>query len=337
MRRKSARTSGKQSPEKAKLLDSPATKLRRTSRRRRKSTSESENSEDEQEVKRTPEVETSPNGANIKQAPPDVDNNDSLIEKKAEIIEETMEKPDKKIKLKRNRSSGTHDKIQTNAEDKQSSRRSRRRGSPKTEERTHQEDDDEDRKGKGKSKGKTKSAKIEKSQPPNESETHNESDISTNAQVTPQSPQIVNTNLMVDNVVDVAENTEDNKGTEIREQNEGDGTGDTDTKDKNVVCDGDNVINKTEIESTQNTEDINEKPTDTVVDLCESNTEKITDSSDNSDIKIVESIVSSEETKTEEVTITGESIVFILSSAKMFILINALQKQKKKRKLYKPK
>ncbi|KRT78919.1 RNA binding protein [Oryctes borbonicus] len=235
MRRKSTRTSGKLSPEKGKQTDSPVAKSRRTTRRRRKSTSESEHSEDEPEIKHTTEQEGTSNLTNPTRTSLDTETNAGTIEKKLlENKEEPMEKHEKKIKLKRNRSSGTHDGIDTNTEDKYSSRRTRRRGSPKMEDKSHREDDGDDRKGKGKSKGKTKSTKIEKSQPPNEFETHNESDISTNAQVTPQSPQIVNTNLMVDNEVDVAENAEENKSSET-DRNEEDRTGDTDTKGKKSI------------------------------------------------------------------------------------------------------
>ncbi|KAK9737236.1 hypothetical protein QE152_g10917 [Popillia japonica] len=194
-------------PNKSYEAKNPATRRsRRTSKRRRKSTSESENSEDDQEAKNTTE-QVPPNDGNTKSTS-DAENNDVVNAKEAEK-EETMDKQEKKIKLKRDR------------------------------------DDVDHRRWKKKRIGKM-TMTIEK------------------IKVTAQSPQIVNTNLMVDNVVDVAENAEDNKSKE-NEPIEEDRTADSNTKDVIVTCDENNTVVEENKELTGNDIQANDTAT-TVVD-----------------------------------------------------------------------
>ncbi|GJQ83533.1 hypothetical protein Trydic_g10885 [Trypoxylus dichotomus] len=107
--------------------------------------------------------------------------------------------------------------------------------------------------------------------------------------VTPQSPQIVNTNLMVDNEVDVAENAEENKSTET-ERTEDDPTGDTDNKvEKSVAHDElnnstkENDVNEGQIETESQIKTEDKTETARTPELVETHNEKVVSCVNSSD------------------------------------------------------
>nr|XP_022908138.1 apoptotic chromatin condensation inducer in the nucleus isoform X1 [Onthophagus taurus] len=177
MRRKSTRNAAK-AQEKAKPAEQPTRKSRRTSKRRRKSTSsESEKSEEEQEM---PQMVV----AEAEKVASDSEVNSTLEENTEKEVPQIIEK-----KTRRNKASSSPMVSDSKLAEEGNENKSRNSNRLRQREATKPEDDvdGEGRADKGKSKGKTR-AKVDH-EPTDASGTVTESEICTNAQVTPLSPQ----------------------------------------------------------------------------------------------------------------------------------------------------
>ncbi|KAF2898669.1 hypothetical protein ILUMI_07503 [Ignelater luminosus] len=209
MRRKSSRNASKASSEK---VSEPTRKSRRHSKRRKRSSSrssseESNDTEPKTLVQKDTEVtaedtptaknEENPDGEESVWTVSSSETTSGEIQKLKICLTKptpSPEKPEHSSRRRRNKS-GSHAEEDIASPDEKTSRKSRHRGT--TEEQEEQPEDVEDKKGKGKSKTKHRS-KSEKSPKIQDVEEQTQSDISENAQVTPQSPQAA-IDIRVDN------------------------------------------------------------------------------------------------------------------------------------------
>ncbi|XP_018320732.1 apoptotic chromatin condensation inducer in the nucleus [Agrilus planipennis] len=183
MRRRSTRSSTKVSPEKP--IDSPSNKPRLRSRRRRSS---SRSSSEEPTRKRV--LRNSANKSDRK----------SPENEKKEDNNENIESPVSRKQENRKRTSNNHESVDDVKELKAREISTKPDHSEEVSVKTEEKESIEGKELKGKSKGKNKS-KSDNSPQISESESHMQSEISENAQVTSQSPTHTSVNIPSDNVL----------------------------------------------------------------------------------------------------------------------------------------